>query len=68
MWHIYPYFNADKVGCYSSRQYSPPEVTNVVTQQVEISHDLLGRNGDLMTVSWLVSSDGAAAFIWKPKA
>ena len=47
---------------------SPPEVTNVVTQQVEISYDLLGRNGDSMTVSLLTSSDGAAAFIWKPRA
>ena len=47
---------------------SPPEVTNVVTQQVEISYDLLGRNGDSMTVSLLTSSDEAAAFIWKPRA
>ena len=41
---------------------SLPEVTNVmaqqVDQQVEISYDLLDRDGDLMTVSLLVSSDG----------
>ena len=45
---------------------SPPEVTNVVAQQagqqVEISYDLLDRDGDLMTVSLLVSSDGGSNF------
>jgi hypothetical protein len=44
----------------------PPEVTNVVAQQVdqqvEISYDLLDRDGDLMTVSLLVSSDGGSSF------
>ena len=43
-----------------------PEVTNVVAQQVgrqvEISYDLLDRDGDLMTVSFQVSSDGGSAF------
>ena len=33
-----------------------------MTQQVEISYDLLDRNGDLMTVSLLTLSDGAANF------
>ena len=45
---------------------SPPEVTNVVAQQVgqqvEISYDLMDRDGDLMTVSLLVSSDGGSNF------
>ena len=41
---------------------SPPEVTNVVAQQVEISYDLLDRDGDLMTVSLQVSSDGGSNF------
>ena len=45
---------------------SPPEVTNVVAQQagqqVEISYDLLDRDGDLMTVSLLVSPDGGSNF------
>ena len=44
----------------------PPEVTNVMAQQagqqVEISYDLLDRDGDLMTVSLLVSSDGGSNF------
>ena len=43
-----------------------PEVTNVVAQQVgrqvEISYDLLDRDGDLMTVSFQVSSDGGSTF------
>ena len=50
----------------------PPEVTNVVAQQVdqqvEISYDLLDRDGDLMTVSLLVSSDGGITLIWKLRA
>ena len=45
---------------------SPPEVTNVVAQQVdqqvEITYDLLDRDGDLMTVSLQVSSDGGSNF------
>ena len=45
---------------------SPPEVTNVVAQQVdqqvEITYDLLDRDGDLMTVSLQVSSDSAGNF------
>ena len=45
---------------------SRPEVTNVVAQQVgqqvEISYDLLDRDGDLMTVSLQVSSDGGSNF------
>ena len=45
---------------------SPPEVTNVVAQQVgqqvEISYDLLDQDGDLMTVSLQVSSDGGSNF------
>ena len=45
---------------------SRPEVTNVVAQQVgqqvEISYDLLDRDGDLMTVSLQVSSDGGSKF------
>jgi len=45
---------------------SPPEVTNVVAQQVgqqvEITYDLLDRDGDLMTVSLRVSSDGGSNF------
>ena len=45
---------------------SPPEVTNVAAQQVgrqvEISYDLLDRDGDLMTVSFQVSSDGGSTF------
>ena len=44
----------------------PPEVTNVVAQQVgqqvEISYDLIDRDGDLMTVSLRVSSDGGSNF------
>jgi hypothetical protein len=44
----------------------PPEVTNVMAQQagqqVEISYDLLDRDGDLMTVSLLVSPDGGSNF------
>ena len=44
----------------------PPEVTNVVAQQVdqqvEITYDLLDRDGDLMTVSLQVSSDGGSNF------
>ena len=44
----------------------PPEVTNVVAQQVgqqvEISYDLIDRDGDLMTVSLQVSSDGGSNF------
>ena len=42
----------------------PPVVTNVVAQQigqqVEIVYDLEDADGDLMKVSLLVSSDGAA--------
>ena len=42
----------------------PPVVTNVVAkqigQQVEIVYDLEDADGDLMRVSLLVSSDGAA--------
>jgi formylglycine-generating enzyme required for sulfatase activity len=41
---------------------SLPEVTNVMAQQVEISYDLLDRDGDLMTVSLQVSSDGGSKF------
>ena len=45
---------------------SSPEVTNVVAQQVdqqvEISYDLLDQDGDLMTVSLQVSSDGGSSF------
>ena len=45
---------------------SPPEVTNVeaqqVDQQVEITYDLLDRDGDLMTVSLQVSFDGGSNF------
>ena len=45
---------------------SPPEVTNVVAQQadqqVEITYDLLDRDGGLMTVSLQVSSDGGSNF------
>jgi hypothetical protein len=45
---------------------SPPEVTNVVAQQVgqqvEISYNLLDQDGDLMVVSLLVSSDGGSNF------
>ena len=45
---------------------SRPEVTNVVAQQVdqqvEITYDLLDRDGDLMTVSLQVSSDGGSNF------
>ena len=44
---------------------SPPEVTNVVAQQVEISYDLLDRDGDLMTVSLQVSSDGGTNFVFE---
>ena len=44
----------------------PPAVTNVVArqvgQQVEIVYDLEDADGDLMRVSLLVSSDGAAPF------
>jgi len=47
---------------------SPPEVTNVmaqqVDQQVEISYDLLDQDGDLMTVSLQVSSDGGQELDW----
>jgi hypothetical protein len=42
----------------------PPVVTNVVAQQVgqqvEIVYDLEDADGDLMTVSLQVSSDGVA--------
>jgi len=45
---------------------SSPEVTNVVAQQVdqqvEITYDLLDRDGDLMTVSLQISSDGSSNF------
>ena len=51
---------------------SPPEVTNVsaqqVGQQVEITYDLLDRDGDLMTVSLLVSSDGGSNFDLEAKS
>ena len=51
---------------------SPPEVTNVVAQQVgqqvEISYDLLDRDGDLMTVSLQVSSDGGSNFDLEAKS
>tara|TARA_A100001037_G_scaffold127963_1_gene115902 strand:+ start:171 stop:425 length:255 start_codon:yes stop_codon:yes gene_type:complete len=40
----------------------PPEITNVVAQQVEITYNLLDRDGDLMTVSLQVSSDSAGNF------
>ena len=47
---------------------SLPEVTNVmaqqVDQQVEISYDLLDQDGDLMTVSLQVSSDGGQELDW----
>ncbi|MDP6961511.1 MAG: SUMF1/EgtB/PvdO family nonheme iron enzyme [Dehalococcoidia bacterium] len=50
----------------------PPEVTNVVAQQVgqqvEISYDLIDRDGDLMTVSLLVSSDGGSNFDLEAKS
>ena len=39
----------------------PPEITNVVAQQVEITYNLLDRDGDLMTVS-LHKSDSAGNF------
>ena len=43
---------------------SPPEVTNVVAQQVgqqvEISYDLLDQGGNLMTISSLFSGDSRA--------
>ena len=49
-----------------------PEVTNVVAQQVgqqvEISYDLLDRDGDLMTVSLQVSSDGGSNFDLEAKS
>ncbi|MAT78282.1 hypothetical protein CMK14_24470 [Candidatus Poribacteria bacterium] len=51
---------------------SPPEVTNVmaqqVDQQVEISYDLLDQDGDLMTVSLQVSSDGGSNFDLEAKS
>ena len=47
---------------------SPPEVTNVaaqqVDQQVEITYDLLDRDGDLMTVVFKSHLMMAATLIW----
>jgi len=39
------------MGLWAQDSNSPPEVTNVVAQQVEISYDAPDRDGDLMTVS-----------------